>query len=76
LKTLLNSPSNSGFTQAMTLEKHQELRDRTKAFALRIIRMSQRMPRHREANVIANQIAVSYRHRSKLQSSETSAFKS
>jgi four helix bundle protein len=56
LKTLLNSPSNSGFTQAMTLEKHQELRDRTKAFALRIIRMSQPMPRHREANVIANQI--------------------
>jgi four helix bundle protein len=40
----------------MTLEKHQELRDRTKAFALRIIRMSQRMPKGREANVIANQI--------------------
>jgi four helix bundle protein len=40
----------------MTLEKHQQLRDRTKAFALRIIRMSQRMPKGREANVIANQI--------------------
>jgi four helix bundle protein len=40
----------------MGLEKHQELRDRTKQFALRIIRMSQAMPNSRAANVIANQI--------------------
>ena len=40
----------------MGLDKHQELRNRTKAFALRIIRMSQLMPKGREANVIANQI--------------------
>jgi four helix bundle protein len=40
----------------MSLEKHQELRERTKRFALRIIRMSQAMPNTRPANVISNQI--------------------
>jgi four helix bundle protein len=40
----------------MNSEKHQELRTRTKAFALRIIRMSQALPRNREANVILNQV--------------------
>ena len=40
----------------MNAEKHLELRNRTKAFALRIIRMSQALPRTREANVINNQI--------------------
>jgi four helix bundle protein len=40
----------------MSLEKHQELRERTKRFALRIIRMSQVMPTTRAANVISNQI--------------------
>jgi four helix bundle protein len=40
----------------MSLEKHQELRDRTKQFALRVIRLSQAMPNHRAAGVIANQI--------------------
>lgn len=40
----------------MVLDKHQELKNRTKAFALRIIRMSQLMPKGREASVIANQI--------------------
>jgi four helix bundle protein len=40
----------------MSLEKHQELRNRTKGFALRIIRMTQAMPGTREANVINNQI--------------------
>ena len=40
----------------MNLEKHQELRERTKRFALRVIRMSQVMPNTRAANVIANQV--------------------
>ena len=40
----------------MGLEKHKELRDRTKQFALRIIRMSQALPHNREANTISNQI--------------------
>ena len=40
----------------MSLEKHQELRERTKRFALRVIRMSQVMPNTRAANVIANQV--------------------
>ncbi|HEV3038667.1 MAG TPA: four helix bundle protein [Candidatus Angelobacter sp.] len=40
----------------MGLEKHQELKERTKRFALRIIRMSQALPRNREANAISNQI--------------------
>jgi four helix bundle protein len=40
----------------MNVEKHQELRERTKQFALRIIRMSQAMPNTRASNVIANQI--------------------
>lgn len=40
----------------MNSEKHQELRTRTKTFALRVIRMSQALPRNREANVILNQV--------------------
>src|SRR5215470_12849491 len=40
----------------MGLDKHQELKNRTKSFALSIIRMSQLMPKGREANVIANQV--------------------
>jgi len=40
----------------MNSEKHQELRTRTKAFALRVIRMSQALPRSREANVLLNQV--------------------
>ncbi|MBZ5533039.1 MAG: four helix bundle protein [Acidobacteriia bacterium] len=40
----------------MNSEKHQELRTRTKAFALRVIRMSQALPRSREANVILQQV--------------------
>jgi len=40
----------------MGLEKHQELRKRTKDFALRIIRMSQAIPATRVSNVINNQI--------------------
>ena len=40
----------------MNIEKHQELRERTKKFALRIIRMSEVLPHTRTANVIANQI--------------------
>src|ERR1700749_1191476 len=40
----------------MNAEKHDELRTRTKAFALRVIRMSQALPRTREANVIVLQV--------------------
>jgi len=40
----------------MNSEKHQELRTRTKAIALRVIRMSQALPRSREANVLLNQV--------------------
>src|SRR5258708_5676033 len=40
----------------MRIDKHQELKGRTKAFALRVIRMSQALPRTREANVIRQQI--------------------
>ncbi len=40
----------------MNSEKHQELRTRTKAFPLRVIRMSQALPRSREANVIIQQV--------------------
>ncbi|HEY6250642.1 MAG TPA: four helix bundle protein [Candidatus Angelobacter sp.] len=39
-----------------SLDKHQELKNRTKAFALRVVRMSEAMPNTRAANVIANQI--------------------
>jgi len=40
----------------MSIDKHQELKDRTKMFALRVIKMSDVLPRTRAANVIANQI--------------------
>lgn len=40
----------------MSVDKHHELRVRTKAFALRVIKMSQALPRTREANVIGSQI--------------------
>jgi four helix bundle protein len=40
----------------MSTERHQQLKDRTKAFALRVIRMSQALPRTREANVLTQQI--------------------
>ena len=39
----------------MSIDKHLELRTRTKAFALRVT-MSQALPRVREANVIAQQV--------------------
>ena len=41
---------------AMSLDQHQQLRQRTKTFALRIIRMTQALPRSREADVIGRQI--------------------
>jgi four helix bundle protein len=40
----------------MSIDKHQVLKDRTKMFALRVIKMSDVLPRTRAANVIANQI--------------------
>ena len=43
----------------MSLDRHYELRKRTKSFALRIIRMSEAIPTTRAANVINNQIVRS-----------------
>src|SRR5256885_11000541 len=43
----------------MSLENHRELRERTKKFALRIIRMSRVMPTTRDANIINSQLVRS-----------------
>lgn len=40
----------------MSIDKHQRLKDRTKMFALRVIKMSEVLPRTRAANVITSQI--------------------
>lgn len=40
----------------MGLDQHHELKQRTKRFALRIIRMTQALPRTREADVIGRQV--------------------
>src|SRR5262249_28331299 len=40
----------------MSLDQHHQLKQRTKTFALRIIRMTQALPRSREADVIGRQI--------------------
>jgi four helix bundle protein len=40
----------------MSLDQHQELRRRTKDFALRIMRMCRTIPSTRETNIINNQI--------------------
>jgi four helix bundle protein len=40
----------------MSIDRHKDLKDRTKAFALRVIKMSDALPRTRAANVITNQI--------------------
>jgi hypothetical protein len=40
----------------MSLDKHLELRERAKKFAVRIVRMSRTLPDNREANIISNQI--------------------
>lgn len=40
----------------MSLDQHHQLKQRTKSFALRIIRMTQALPRTREADVIGRQV--------------------
>ena len=40
----------------MSIDKHKELKDRAKTFALRVIKMSDALPRTRSANVIASQV--------------------
>jgi four helix bundle protein len=55
-ETILKRGSKYEARVAMNPEKHDALRTRTKAFALRIIRMSQTLPRSREANVILQQV--------------------
>jgi four helix bundle protein len=42
--------------KGMSLDKHQELRSRTKSFALRIMKMCRTIPSNRETNIINNQI--------------------
>jgi len=42
--------------RSINVDRHHELRDRTKAFALRVIGMSNSLPRTRSGNVIGNQI--------------------
>jgi hypothetical protein len=39
----------------MSFEKYLELRNRTKRFALRVLHISQALPRTREANILSNQ---------------------
>jgi four helix bundle protein len=50
----MDTPQNN--STSIRVEKHQQLRDRTKAFALRVIRMSDGLPKTRSGNVIGNQI--------------------
>lgn len=40
----------------MSIDKHLELKTRTKAFALRVIKMSDALPKTRAANVITSQV--------------------
>jgi four helix bundle protein len=40
----------------MSLDQHHLLKQRTKTFALRVIRMTQALPRTREADVIGRQV--------------------
>jgi four helix bundle protein len=40
----------------MSIDRHRELKDRTKAFALRVFKMSQALPKTREANVLMQQL--------------------
>jgi four helix bundle protein len=40
----------------MSIAKHRELKDRTKAFAILVFRMSQALPKTREANVLMHQL--------------------
>ncbi len=40
----------------MSIDKHQQLKDRTKMFAIRVIKMSDALPKTRAANVITSQI--------------------
>ncbi|MEO1498546.1 MAG: four helix bundle protein [Planctomycetota bacterium] len=57
------------------MPKHQELRDRTKRLALRVIRMAAALPRQRDADIIARQVlrsgtsvAANYREASRARS--------
>jgi len=50
----MDTPQNN--STSISVEKHHQLRDRTKAFTLRVIRMSDGLPKTRSGNVIGNQI--------------------
>ena len=47
---------NESAARSVSVDKHHELRERTKSFALRAIRMSDALPRTRAGNVIGNQV--------------------
>lgn len=42
--------------RSISVERHHELPDRAKSFALRVMRMSDALPRTRSGNVIGNQV--------------------
>ena len=50
----MDTPQNN--STSISVEKHHQLRDRTKAFALRVIHMSDALPKTRSGNVIGNQV--------------------
>ena len=47
---------NSEFKWEAVMERQEDLRDRTKAFALRVIRMIDSLPKTRAADVVARQL--------------------
>ena len=50
----MDTPQNN--PTSISVEKHNQLRDRTKAFALRVIHMSDALLKTRSGNVIGNQV--------------------
>jgi four helix bundle protein len=50
----MDTPQNN--PTSVSVEKHHQLRDRAKAFALRVIHMSDALPKTRSGNVIGNQV--------------------
>jgi four helix bundle protein len=52
---MMNSDKN-GVTTVKEYQPNKDLRERTKAFALRILRIVSALPRSREANVLSSQI--------------------
>ena len=51
--------TESGVLRPVNLMKNSDLRERTKKFALQIIQLASKMPRTREADIIAKQVVKS-----------------